>query len=223
MADEQASRPKPSAWFTRYEFVAVAIPGAVFLFGLFAFAAKLTTLGVRLDSAKIAFEKVDIGGFGLFAVAAFCAGQIIQAVAAFCEWLIVEASLAGWKTQVSVVPEYLRDRYASRLRKLGIAEPLEVSRRTYRRQVLPFVLARLYRVGITERLADVRVSSGFHRGLAATFSLLAVIFAFGKQPWATAVLAVGAGIMFANACRYHRQFYRQLAFEYMDLDDRALS
>lgn len=213
---EERGRSKTTAFLTRYEIVAVAVPGAVFLFGVWYF-----TTAPQLSGE---ITKIELGALGLFTIAALCAGQVIQAIGMAFEALALWLDPTGRVSSENDVPTFVRVRYARPLKGLhGFnAQCMKAfSRRDYRRDLFPFLMAHLYRVGITDRLADLRVSWGLHRGLAVAFYLLYNFYAvYGRHQsvvWYVALLFCAA-VMMAMTVRYRRQFYRQVAYEYMDLE-----
>lgn len=259
MAADEPAKSKAAAFFTRYEVVAVAVPGGVLLFGLLALVHHLPLprglCALVPDTIEIA--KIDLGSLGLFTVAAFCAGQVIQALAAAFEWGVLslvwrygptfselgahvrselqndergkqpEAELAHTYPNLAL-PRPFGQIYALLLARITNLEPDNLTRREYLTQVLPFVLARLYRAGVSDRLLDLRVSWGLHRGLAVTFFIFTTLFVYRVHhdgdrwfsvPGGLAVLALGMMVAMAlNAQRYRVQYYKQVAFEYIDLE-----
>ena len=65
--------------FSRFDFVGVVIPGATLLLGLWIIDPN--ALG------GLELKDVTLGTLGVFAIASFCLGHMLQALAAPIEWL----------------------------------------------------------------------------------------------------------------------------------------
>lgn len=206
--------------FTRFDLIAVAIPGAI----LTLLIAYETDPG-RIDKLTSDPKQFELGALGLLAIVAFCVGQILQALAAF--QAMVNRRSEGKSESLQLCQPYLkadflRDKYASRLQQLGYPDPKSMTHGYYRENVHRYVVAYVRRAKVHRQLEDAYVQYGLNRGLGAAFLLL-VIFTLAKigidrTPFTAQTFFLVAGfvvlavVTMMNASRYARNFERELAY-----------
>jgi hypothetical protein len=201
------------ALFDTYEMAGVAIPGASLLLGLW-WLFPTSIHGVN-------WKDVSLGGFGIFAVAAFCAGHVIQAPAN-----IVMDLLWSWRgrptermrklggglsdPQVTLIPKHVE-----KLLNLGAA--IE-NRDEQWRGVVGQLAALVANAGRSARLDKFNSTFGLFRGLTVSFVLLTTV-GFEQHRWLfSAITGVIAGATAFRMHRFSRYYARELWVQVLALD-----
>jgi len=162
--------------FDQYEYVAVIIPGATLLFGLSIEWPKY--LHMASES-----KELSVGELGLFLVAAFIAGQLLQSLGDALEWLLW-APFGGlptnWviKTNNKLITDAQRTQLQTRVRTLiaqngfdiGTVDPGEwysITRQIY---------AKVNAAKLADRVDAFNRTYGLMRGFVIALVILAIVF-----------------------------------------------
>jgi hypothetical protein len=159
---------KSERLFDAYDFSAVVVPGAM----LMIIALLLHPL------PGFSLEKIDIGGFGVFAVAAFCAGHVLQAVGNVFERIYWSAR-GGMPTERALEDESLlnrvnREKVLERLRHDGY-DVENCTRKKWARLTAHLIFST--RGNGEGHLHKLNANYGLLRGIATAFILAAFIAA----------------------------------------------
>lgn len=199
--------------FSFYEFTGTVIPGATFILGL-AFA--IHPLRDFLTS-----EKFGVGQFGLFFVACYICGQLIQGVGNILERLLwaFRGMPSTWIRRSK--PPYLSDPQLKRLRdvlsqllgyEVGSLSDLDVRAC---RGITGQLYAKLEKEGRVQRVDIFTGNYGLFRGIASSLLLVFVVTSYKHGIWTPSSAIMLAGFVMA-LMRMHRfgvyyasEIYRQ--------------
>jgi|GEM_PF-3584997 len=196
MADE----PKSEKYLDRYEVVAVALPGAALL--LFVWYLRPELFG----AAKFELKDITIGALGIFTIAALIAGQAVQAVANLIEEVVNPLADLGKRSPVASLPPHRRRRFADVVKALGVANPENIDRRRYRKELSKEVSRTARQRDKTGMLQVSNVSYGLHRGLAVAAGVglvVALVDRSGPRSVAFAILFAATAY---RAVRFSRRY-----------------
>lgn len=207
---------KEQRFFDRYDTIAIVVPGASLLLGLWHFFPNLFG-GVEI-------KEFSLGGFGVLAVAAFCVGHILQApanVVADFGWNrfgrpTEKLALAGGGFTADQV-EKIRNKISS---CLDVGPPPSGDRRAWR-SIVGQVAVLVSNDGKTDRLEKFNGNYGLFRGLTAALTILAVV-AITQRAW----VEVGVLTPLAWATRFRMKrfgiyYARELWLQFLTLADDA--
>lgn len=186
--------------FDRYEFVAVALPGAALLLGLLYLfheqvSAKLHSLGVK-EPFGASFQAL-----GIFVVASFIAGHVLQAVAHYAEKLAERARPEPVDPLQDLKPPRLRASVVTALCTIdpnlkpdhikAAADGFTPCGMQMVRQMRAELLVRVRNSGHTDFLDTLKVNSGVNRGLCGVSVIVGGAAAIACHPvvFVTASLA----------------------------------
>lgn len=196
-----------TGYLDRYEAVANGLPGAAALLALIALDPQ--ALGRNVTD----FANVSLGGFGIFAVASFVFGNILQAFALLTEEMLNLITDGLFRTALNATffkerRRFLRAALATIIDReslledptnatSGRANPETVSRRRYYKDIKPLLryAARASRKGRMRE--NFTVNYGLHRGLSMA-ALLAAIVSFYEHE----LIAAGVSILVGSAMVY---------------------
>ena len=202
-----------------YDIFGVIAPGVVLLAGL------LLALGDLNATALI--KEVSIGGLGVFAIAAYPAGQIAQAGGNLLErayWYFFDGMPTDWartgnyqrlslsRAQLSK----LSSTYVSKL-SLDVEKPLSDLSPSAWKGITDQIYGKLEVAGRASRAETFNSNYGFHRGLTVALLTVAVAALFVGR-WGMVVLTLAASA--ASLYRMHRfgiRFARELFMQFLEL------
>jgi hypothetical protein len=200
--------------FDQYEYVAVIIPGATLLFGLSIEWPQY----LHMASEN---EELSLGELGLFLIAAFIAGQLLQSLGDVLErpfWALFGGLPTNWviKTNNKLITDAQRDQLQTRVRTLiakndfdigtvDLGEWYSITRQIY---------AKVNAAKLAERVDAFNRTYGLMRGFAIALVILAIIFfavdarlQLGFGAVALAILAFMRFYLFGRA--YGRELFVQ--------------
>jgi hypothetical protein len=212
--------------FDQYEIVAVVTPGAAMLFGIL--------LEWRPDFLANAGKETGLGDLGLFAIAAFVAGQILQAIAEVLDhlfWRCFGGLPTDWVVwcEHSPLAKEQRARLQERVKtELGGKHKLsdylgDKSRWRWNRDEWHAVTRQInVAVSRAQRTARIEVFNrtyGLMRGIAVALAILGVVYWIVDERHALAgipilVLSAFAGFRFYL---FAKNYARELFVEYLAL------
>ena len=201
--------------FDPYEYIAIITPGAVVAAGVAFLWPEARSL--------LAVEGVSLGDLGLFMVASFVAGHLVQGVGNLVEW-VLWAPFGGlpsrWiRREGRLVAPEQRQTFLERLSFLtGVKAPAEAMPRHFD-GLMRQVYARLAATGRTARIDMFNRTYGLMRGLTSAFLLMAGWFLIARWHDPAYVLTAlgGAAIAAARAWRFARYYSRETVFEFIGL------
>ncbi|WP_224826487.1 hypothetical protein [Cognatishimia sp. MH4019] len=202
--------------FDPYEFIAVAIPGA------------LPTLTVSLlvpeVAAVIMANGVDLGSFGIFLIVSFVVGHVVQLVGNVIEQ--IEAFVTFGAIDMAVREERRPvhseqwHRFCNHLAEASISGPAGITSKTWpglRREVY----ARLSADGRTERIDMFNRTYGLCRGMVAGAAISAgVLLFFGDENgWKLSAMVVVflALPLYVRMRRFSRYYFTETVSQFLSL------
>ena len=208
---------KPERVFDAYEVTAVVVPGATLLLGLWLLAPHLLP-------AMFNPKDASLGEFGIFAVASFCVGHIVQAPANVITdlgWHIFgrptekmrKAGCGLPDAAITIIPE----RVTAALRMGVPADDTDAAWKPVTAQ-MAVAVANASRDG---RLQKYNGNFGLFRGLTMSLALLAGLAGF-EHLW----VALGILLLLAWATRFRMKrfsayYARELWMQFLALGDPA--
>jgi hypothetical protein len=183
--------------FDFYEYAGFIIPGAVLVIALVWLFPE--------GRALFAKEGVTVGELGLFVIAAYAAGQLLQAVGNYLEWIWWKPR-GGMPSVQVLCGKYLsadqHKRLLDALRPvLGGADPCRLQQ-SERLAIVREIYSEVAGAGKASRVDIFNGNYGLMRGLAAAFVVIFVLAIFASKGWA--VLCVLAILFLLAAHRMHR-------------------
>jgi len=210
VADQEKRLP-----FNRYEIIAVVIPGASLLLVLWLLRPAW------FGGAEI--SSVSLGGFGIFALAAFCAGHIIQAPAN----IILDSIYCRFgrpTEQMNIRSRGLADAQVERIPQqvesiLRLHPPSHPNDQAWK-AIIEQIGAAIRNADRGERLDQFNGNFGLFRGLSMALLLLTVV-AFFQTSLAFA-LVCGLGFLATSyrMVRFSRYYARELWVQFLELPPR---
>lgn len=202
--------------FSRYDLIAVIVPGAIVLAAI--------ALLLPDTRALMTTKGVSLGSFGLFTLLAFCTGHLVQAVGNQVErfhwWrldgmptdrLRIEGRLASWPVGAA-----MRRRMVERGVELGFLESLdnEVSSKAWM-SFISAVKAYVSNSGKGDRLSIFNGNYGLHRGIAAACLCLVVPLAVAGHWWLFAGSLVATWASLQRMNRFAEHYARELVAQFI--------
>lgn len=199
--------------FSFYEFTGTVIPGSTLILGL-AFA-HLPLRDFLLG------DKFGAGHLGLFLVASYIAGQLVQGIGNILEKLLwaFRGMPSTWIRRKN--PPYLSDTQTKRLREvlptlLGYeVGPLENLDARACRGITSQLYAKLEKEGRNQRIDTFNGNYGLFRGIASALLVVVTVMLVKHGFW-TQSTAIMAGVFILALMRMHRfgvyyasEMYRQ--------------
>ncbi|MBU2031158.1 MAG: hypothetical protein KKG69_03730 [Alphaproteobacteria bacterium] len=199
--------------FDPYEYIAIITPGAVVAAGVALLWPEARAL--------LAVEGVSLGDLGLFLVAAFVAGHLVQGLGNLVEFAL-------WAPFGGLPSRWLRreGRLVAPAQRIAFLERLDAVTGVEAPQALPGAAfdslmrqayARLAASGRTGRIDMFNRTYGLMRGLTAAFLLMAVWFLIARWPDPQyACVAIGGAVIAAlRAWRFARYYTREIVVEFI--------
>lgn len=202
--------------FDPYEFIAVAIPGA------------LPTLTISILVPKVAAiilaNGVDLGSFGIFLIVSFVVGHVVQLVGNVIEQI---EGLVTFGTIDLAVRDERRpmhseqwDRFCVDLTEAGISTAAGITSKTWpgiRREVY----ARLLAYGRTDRLDMFNRTYGLCRGMVAGAAISAgmTLFLGGEDAWqwSAMIVLLLALPLYMRMRRFGRHYFNEVVSQFLSL------
>lgn len=157
--------------FNAYEFIGVAAPGSIVLFGLYAL--------FWLPEHPPEDGLFSLGDFGVFIILAFAMGHLVQAIGNWledCYWKL----RGGWPTNraIGLCPDLLSESQLKRLKTaifndFGVDMSIATAKDWW--SITKEINSRLLGLPSYERVASFNRTYGLMRGLFAGFLTMAVI------------------------------------------------
>lgn len=202
--------------FDPYEFIAVAIPGA------------LPTLTISLlvpeVAAVIMSNGVDLGSFGIFLIVSFVVGHVVQLFGNVIEQ--IEALFAFGAIDMAVrdkrrpMHQEQWDRFSNRLSEAGISGAAGITSKTWpglRREVY----AQLSADGRTERIDMFNRTYGLCRGMVAgaAISAGAILLLGDESGWKLSAMIILflALPLYVRMRRFSRHYFTELVSQFLTL------
>lgn len=204
--------------FDAYETTGIVVPGAALLFGLWLLFPSELPNGIEL-------KDISLGTFGLFAVAAFCAGHLVQAPGNLIEsalWWIFGRPTERLRRTGNGLSQGQRDIIPGKVRTvLGFAPPDENASDIEWKPVIRSMASAITCAGRSLRLEKFNATYGLHRGLATSMLLIALVAAtMGKWMLALAFAAV-FGLALFRATRFAEHYATELWVEFLRLTPQS--
>lgn len=197
--------------FDPYEYIAIITPGSVVAAGVALLWPEARAL--------LAVEGVSLGDLGLFLVAAFVAGHLVQGLgnlAEFILWAPFGGLPSRWlRREGRLVAPAQRTTFLERVSTLCAVEaPQDLPGHQFD-GLIRQAYARLAAVGRTGRIDMFNRTYGLMRGLTAAFLLMAVWFLVARWPDPQyALVALGGALIAAlRAWRFARYYSREIVVE----------
>ena len=197
--------------FDPYEYIAIITPGSVVAAGVALLWPEARAL--------LAVEGVSLGDLGLFLVAAFVAGHLVQGLgnlAEFILWAPFGGLPSRWlRREGRLVAPAQRTAFLERVSTLCAVEaPQDLPGHQFD-GLIRQAYARLAAVGRTGRIDMFNRTYGLMRGLTAAFLLMAVWFLVARWPDPQyALVALGGALIAAlRAWRFARYYSREIVVE----------
>lgn len=199
--------------FSFYEFTGTVIPGSTLILGL-AFAHH------PLRDFLVS-DKFGAGHLGLFLVASYIAGQLVQGIGNLLEKLLwaFRGMPSSWIRRAK--PPYLSDAQTKRLREVLTTlmghevGPLENLDARACRGITGQLYAKLEKEGRAQRIDIFNGNYGLFRGIASALLVVVAVMSFKHGLW-TQSTAIMAGVFVVALMRMHRfgvhyasEMYRQ--------------
>jgi hypothetical protein len=197
--------------FDPYEYIAIITPGAVVAAGVALLWPEARVL--------LAVEGVSLGDLGLFLVAAFVAGHLVQGLGNLVEfalWAPFGGLPSRWlRREGPLVAPAQRIAFLARIGALAGVEAPEALSGAGFDSLVRQAYARLAALGRTGRIDMFNRTYGLMRGLTAAFLLMAVWFLVARWPDPQyACVALGAAFIAAlRAWRFARYYTREIVVE----------
>lgn len=191
-------------YLDRYELVAVAIPGGAFLLFFWYLCPQI----VGADTLEL--KDVSLGTLGIFTVAAFVAGQFIQAVANVVEEILNFLADVFVKSPIAQMSDPLRQQIKTRLVADGFTGIDADDRRQYRLRVNRHILRVVRGIADSTMLDIFNVTYGLNRGLTVA-AACGLIIAAVQHNWGALMIFVLLGASTALRCyRASRRFENEM-------------
>lgn len=202
--------------FDPYEFVAVAIPGA------------LPTLTISLlvpeVAAVVMANGVDLGAFGIFLIVSFVVGHVVQLIGTVIEQ--IEGFMTLGSIDLAVRDERRPThseqwgRFIVRINAAGISGETGITNKTWpgiRREVY----ARLAAGGRTERIDIFNRTYGLCRGMVAGAIISAGVTTFlgGDNKWqlSTMIIVCLALPLYVRMRRFSKYYLNEVVSQFLSL------
>lgn len=201
--------------FDPYEYIAIITPGAVVAAGVAFLWPEARSL--------LAVEGLSLGDLGLFIVASFIAGHLVQGVGNLVEWVLwtpFGGLPSRWiRREGRLVAPAQRLAFLERLSTLTGAEALAEATSYQFDGLMRQVYARLAATGRTGRIDMFNRTYGLMRGLTSAFLLMAGWLLIARWPDPAYALTAfgGAAIAAARAWRFARYYSRETVVEFIGL------
>ena len=197
--------------FSFYEFTGVLLPGTTLLFGLIWLFPNLQPI--------LTSKELSLGSLGLFVIAAYLSGHLIQSVGNILEYLLWMPSKrpTHWitwkkvpyigKKQLEKLPAMLKELTGNDYEDLSALETSDTD------AIGKQLNSTLKKESRTERIEIFNGNYGMFRGIAASAFTIAVITLFVNgsiKPWANTYIAL---VVFAVACYRCYRFGKHYASE----------
>ena len=215
------AEPKAERVFDAYEITAIIVPGASLLLGLW-----LLDRGVL--PAALEPKDVSLGAFGLFVLAAFCVGHIVQAPAnaiVDLSWRIFGRPTEKMRRKGCGLADEQVDRIpgqVSAVLKIGVS--LDEPDSQWRPVTAQMAVA-VANAGRDARLQKFNGNYGLFRGLAMSLVLICIAATLQRQ-WPAAALALAAAwaVRFRMK-RFSGHYARELWLQFLAMagDDKAVA
>jgi len=210
VAEKSAEKASDERLLDRYDIIAVAVPGASLLFGLwFLF---------RFDVSWLKLDQVSLGTLGLFTIGSFCAGHIVQAVANLgvdVAWAISGRPTEKLRKQGGGLVDPQVANIGPQIKSiLGYNVAADASEAQWK-PITAHVAAALYSRGKSATLEKYNAVYGLSRGLTTTLVALCIV-ALVQQKWYLAVAAAALGIVTLLRMRRFGWYYaRELWLQFL--------
>ncbi len=202
--------------FDPYEFIAVAIPGA------------LPTLTISLlvpeVAAVILANGVDLGSFGIFLIVSFVVGHVVQVVGNLIEQ--IENLLTFGTIDLAVrdkrrpMPSEQWDRFCASLAEAGISAKAGITSDSWpgiRREVY----ARLLADGRTDRIDMFNRTYGLCRGMVAGTAISAAMtLILGGEDawqWSAMIVVLLALPLYVRMRRFSKHYFNEIVSQFLSL------
>ena len=152
--------------YSFYEFVAIIVPGALFLF-------SINTL-ISINYPKYIIEYTKIGGSFIFILLSYGAGHLIQSFGNFFEsivWGILKKKPTDWIFNKNIFNRYLFDKRLNEKLQLQLKSKFGDSHSNIGQVTYIF----LFEKGKTSRIDIFNGNYSLYRGLSVTFLLLLTV------------------------------------------------
>lgn len=202
--------------FDPYEFIAVAIPGAL----------PTLTISILVPevAAIILANGVDLGSFGIFLIVSFVVGHAVQLVGNVIEQI---EGLVTFGTIDLAVRDERRpmhseqwDRFCVDLAEAGISTAAGITSKTWpgiRREVY----ARLLAYGRTDRIDMFNRTYGLCRGMVAGAAISAgMTFLLGGEDawqWSAMIVVLLALPLYMRMRRFSRHYFNEVVSQFLSL------
>jgi|ERR1051326_607691 hypothetical protein len=207
--------------FDQYEYVAVIIPGAALLLGL----------GVEWpQSLHLGFDKqLSLGDLGIFVVAAYLTGQLVQALAEIFErffWTPMGGLPTNWVLAPgqSLISPGQRERLADQVKKKLPDPAFTFPRDDHAGRTAWFPITRQMYALLSAAQRASRIDAfnrtyGLMRGIAVAFLILVVVYlVVDAARWWLAVLAlILAGLALLRFYLFGKDYARELFAQFLAL------
>jgi len=202
--------------FDPYEFIAVAIPGAI--------PTLTISLLVPEVAAVIMTNGVDLGSFGIFLIVSFVVGHVVQLVGNVIEQIegLVTFGAIDMAVRDERRPMHSEqwDRFKKRLAEAGISGAAGITSKTWpglRREVY----AQLSADGRTERIDVFNRTYGLCRGMVAGAAMSAgAILSLGDENgWklSAMILLFLALPLYVRMRRFSRYYFTELVSQFVSV------
>lgn len=215
------AEPKAERVFDPYEITAIIVPGASLLLGLWL-------LDRAIVPAALEPKDVSIGAFGLFVLAAFCVGHIVQApanVVVDLSWRIFGRPTEKMRRKGCGLADEQVDRIpaqVSAVLKIGVTVDAPDSQW---RPVTAQMAVAVANAGRDARLQKYNGNYGLFRGLAMSLALICIAATLHRQ-WPTAALALAAAwALRFRMKRFSGYYARELWLQFLEIasDDNTVA
>jgi hypothetical protein len=199
--------------FSFYEFTGVIVPGSTLLLGMAVISDPLRQF--------IASDKFGAGQLGLFVVASYIIGHLVQGIGNLLEngWWAFRGMPSTWIRRQKV--PFLNDQQLKRLREVLTTllghDPGELTKLDVRasRNITGQLYARLEKEGRVARIEIFNGNYGLFRGIAASLLVVTVV-TIGKHGFWSQPTLITSGILVVALLRMNRfgvhyasELYRQ--------------
>lgn len=196
--------------FDRYETAGVVVPGASLLIGLWAFFPQGVT--------GVAIKDISLGSLGIFAIAAFCVGHVIQAPANVItditgRWMKRPSEAMRHRggglsdAQVGAIPDRVRV-------ILGVEPPPETDVAQWR-GIIAQIATYLANTRKTARLDKFNGNYGLFRGLTVSLAILVGIVLWRHDYAVAGILTLATWATRYRMKRFSRYYGRELWLQFL--------
>jgi len=207
----EAEESKGQKYLDRYEVVAVALPGAVALLFLWFWHPEI------FGTTKFELKDISVGTLGIFAIAAFAAGQVVHAVANLLEEFINWLADKYRDSPAKRLPPPAQQKFLELVFKRGVEPPADAFKRSlYRKEQRKDIIGIARRRDTAGMLQVFNVTYGLNRGLATAAGAAAAVAMFEAR-WPTAIVFVLlCTAMTYRAARFSRRYEGELLRLFLD-------